>query len=161
MKNGADINETTLDGATCLHKCAENGRLDVLRHIMIEHQVDINVKKKNGKTALYIAAVNGKIEVVKELVENGTNINVEAEDKEGMTPLLASCFFVEVEVVKYLVDNGANLMAKTNDGTNCLILASGMMNLRWRENPSEVFGSGDCGNATAFKELLEINEVII
>ena len=158
MEQGADINETTVDGATCLHKASEKAKLDVLKYVMDKHQVDINVRTKIGRTPLWIAATNGHIEVVKELVENSTNTNIELEEEEGMSPLLGSCFFAQVEVIRYLVGKGANVMAKTTDGTNCLILASGMECRRlynWKVQ------TGKCGDATAFRELLEINEVLL
>ena len=164
MEKGADINETTIDGATCFYKAAKNGKLNVLKHIMNAYNVDINVKTLNGRTPLYVAAINGKIEVVKELLENGTNTNIEIKEEEGMTPLLGSCFVAQVEVIKYLVSKGANLTATTTDGTNCLILASGMECLRkYSANTVEhnIITTGDCGNSTAFRALLEINKVLL
>ena len=161
MEQGADINEMTVDGTTCFYKAAEYGKLDVVKYIMNNHKIDINLKKISGRTPLYTAATNDNIEVVKELVENGTNINIDAEDNEGMTPLLGSCFFARVEVIKYLVSKGANLKAKTNDGTNCLILASGMECRRLYSPLTWPLTTGDCGNATAFRELLEINKVLL
>ena len=157
LSKNADVNATTSDGATCLYKAAENGRLDIVKHIISSYHIDVNMKRTNGRTPLYVAAINGNLDVVKELIENGININLEAEDEEGITPLLESCFFGQVEVINYLVSKGANLTARTKDGSNCLILAAGMENYRkYSAFPKQ----GKCGNASAFKEILSLNQVI-
>ena len=156
LSKNANINATTSDGATCLYKASEYGRLDVVQHIIRYYQVDVNFKRTNGRTSLYIASINGNLDVVKELVENGKGIDLEAKDEEGITPLLESCFFGKVEVIRYLVEKGANLTARTKDGSNCLILAAGMENYRrYSDFPKQ----GKCGNASAFKEILNLNKV--
>ena len=158
LSKNADVNAVTSDGATCLYKASEFGRLDIVQHIIRYYQIDVNAKRINGRTPLYVAAINGNLDVVKELVENGKNINLEAKDEEGITPLLESCFFGKVEVIDYLIAKGANLTARTKDGSNCLILAAGMENYRkYSDFPKQ----GKCGNESAFKDILNVNQVRI
>ena len=158
LSRNADVNATTSDGATCLYKASEFGRLDIVQHIIRYYQIDVNGKRTNGRTPLYVAAINGNLDVVRELVENGQNINLEAKDEEGITPLLESCFFGKVEVIDYLIGKGANLTARTKDGSNCLILAAGMENYRkYSDFPKQ----GKCGNESAFKDVLNLNQVSI
>ena len=156
MSKGENVNAATTSGASCLYVAAENEKLDIVDHVLKLKSLDINQKRMNGRTPLFIAAINGHISVVKQLVENGSNIDLEVKENEGMTPLLGSCFVGRVEIVKYLVDKGADLFATTNDGTNCLILAAGMENLRKYEAFPQ---KGSCGNASAIKELLSFEKV--
>ena len=83
LSKNANVNATTSDGATCLYKAAEYGRLDIVQYIIRTYHIDVNMKRTNGRTPLYVAAINGNLDVVKELVDNGIDINLEAEDEEG------------------------------------------------------------------------------
>ena len=84
-------------------------------------------------------------------------MNIDTKEEEGMTSLLGACFVGKIDVVRYLISKGADLMAKTNDGTNCLILAAGMENFR-KDKPFAQ--QGRCGNASAVTELLSLEQVI-
>ena len=126
------------------------GRLDLVRYLLRNHSVDVNKQNNVRRTALFIAAINGHIDVVKELTNHSTRSELEAREEDGMTPLLGSCHSGEIDVVRFLFDKGANLMAKTNDGTNCLILAAGMEMLK-------PYGKGGTGDK--IRDLLNINEV--
>ena len=129
------------------------GHLEIVEYILENHKVDVNQENTNKKTPLFIAAINGHIDVVERLINNSTDINLEArEEKDGMTPLLGSCYFGNVEVVELLMKKGADLMAKTNDDTNCLILAAGM------QNPGKRNGEG--GNGGVIKKLFDLYEKV-
>ena len=158
MKRGADVNAKGLDGKTCLYVAAENKQLHIVEFILTIPGLRVDMKRINGRTALYIASINGHIDIVKHLVEKGgKHMNIDTTEEEGMTSLLGACFVGKINVVRYLISKGADLMAKTNDGTNCLILAAGMENFR-KDKPFAQ--QGRCGNASAVTELLSLEQVI-
>ena len=157
LSKGADINATSTAGRNCLYAASEFGQLEIVKYILRNHQIDINKQKNNS--SLFIAAVYGHIDVVNELLNisfRNINRNIDLEIREetdGMTPLLGSCFVGKVDVIKILVDNGADLMATTTDGTNCLILAAGMV------NAGKIDPHGKGGNGHVIEELLRIQQV--
>ena len=137
------------------------GKLDVVKYLLRSLSVDVNKQNNLKRTALFIAAINGHIDVVNELINHSTNTDIEAREEDGMTPLLGSCHSGEMGIVKFLFDKGANLMAKTNDETNCLILAAGMLNPR-KEMESEMLSPyGKGANGDKIRELMNINEVAV
>ena len=127
------------------------GRLDLVKYLLRNLSVDVNKQNNIKRTPLFIAAINGHIDVVKELIQHSTSSTLETREEDGMTPLLGSCHSGEIDVVRFLFEKGANLIAKTNDGTNCLILAAGMEMLK-------PYGKGGTGDK--IRDLLNINEVM-
>ena len=59
-------------GATPLFIAAQNGHLDVVRHL-VEVGADKDKARDDGATPLYIAAENGHLDVVRHLVEVGAD----------------------------------------------------------------------------------------
>ena len=59
-------------GATPLYIAAENGHLDVVRHL-VEVGADKDQANIQGATPLYIAAQKGHLDVVRHLVEVGAD----------------------------------------------------------------------------------------
>ena len=59
-------------GATPLWVAAENGHLDVVRHL-VEGGADKDQAKISGATPLHIAAENGHLDVVRYLAEVGAD----------------------------------------------------------------------------------------
>ena len=69
---GADKDQTLNSGATPLYIAAQNGHLDVVRHL-VEVGADKDQALNSGATPLYIAAQNGHLDVVRHLVEVGAD----------------------------------------------------------------------------------------
>ena len=64
---------------------------------------------------------SSKLSRMKELVENGTNIEI--TDSFGRTALICACDEGNYEITKYLIENGANINVQTIQGLTPLMYA--------------------------------------
>ena len=67
-----DKDQANNQGATPLYIAAENGHLDVVRHL-VEVGADKDQASNQRATPLFIAALNGHLDVVRHLVEVGAD----------------------------------------------------------------------------------------
>jgi ankyrin repeat protein len=111
---GADLNQVTEDGLMLLHWSALEGRLDMVRCLLLELGAVVNKGGQRGSTPLYCAAQNGHLEVVRFLVEYGADVD-QANDN-GQTPLMAASFKKNEKVFRCLIKHGANVQASTASG---------------------------------------------
>ena len=92
IENGADLFQQDLNGETLLHKSAESGNLDVLKHL-IKLGLDVNkVKGESGESTLHYAVRGNQLEACEILLKSGANPNLidKFEGKEHqwkITPL--------------------------------------------------------------------------
>ncbi len=99
LKEGADINDKTLDGDTVLHVACYEGFDDLVEYLL-DHFARPNAKDKTGRTPLHIAARRGKLKICQMLVERKAKIN--AEDDLGNTPIREALDAGHKDVVKLL-----------------------------------------------------------
>ncbi|MDR3111657.1 MAG: ankyrin repeat domain-containing protein [Elusimicrobiota bacterium] len=77
-----------------------------------------------GHKALIVALSNKNSRIAQELVEAGADINAPYKYVKGMTALMLAIENNMEETANFLIKYGANLTAKTEDGTNVLMIAS-------------------------------------
>lgn len=62
-------------GRTPLHNAANNGHIEVVKHL-IKKEADVNVVDKYGRSPLHDAAKHGHIEVVEVLLKKVADVNI-------------------------------------------------------------------------------------
>ena len=66
-------------------------------------------------SSIFEFAKNGDFDGVKNLIENGTDVNI--QDEYGQTPLHLASESSYLDVVKFLIENGADVNITNNNGT--------------------------------------------
>lgn len=141
IREGANPDARTGDGATALMYAAKNGRPDVA-HLLLAAGADVNAISSAGWTALMHATNNEKlaislssltpeeragrkdaIQAVWLLIKAGADIHARSED--GWTPLALATSRGVVEIVGPLIERGAEINTQeTKYGWTPLILAA-------------------------------------
>lgn len=80
---GADLNQTTNNGATALSLAAINSSPKVLQ-LLIENGAKVNVADKQGRTALMVAVWGNSPDAVRTLLDNGADPNLKDKDGQGV-----------------------------------------------------------------------------
>jgi len=81
---GADINYTSSDGVSVLHKAALNGSVSTVK-LLLERGAYVNERQVTGTTALMLAVTNGHNKIVEILLDAGADPNIKYES--GRTAL--------------------------------------------------------------------------
>lgn len=92
------------DSFTPLLLAAENGHLDIFKHLL-SRGAEKNVVDADGLTPLHLAAKNGHVALVKMLLQYSADI--ESENFWKQTPVMIACQAGNVETVRCLVNHGA------------------------------------------------------
>ena len=140
---GAEVDETTPDGASVLAVASLSGHYD-LAAFLIERGADLNTAGA-GYAPLHAAVLRGDQQLVKTLLAHGADPNVRVTKATrvprhtnwwvfpsfvtGGTPYLLAAKWAEVEIMRLLYDHGADPSVTTFDGTTALMMAAGA---RWR-----------------------------
>ncbi|XP_014340718.1 protein phosphatase 1 regulatory inhibitor subunit 16B [Latimeria chalumnae] len=74
VKEGHDLNQTDLQGATLLHIAAANGYLQAAE-VLLEHGANVDMKDPDGWQPLHAAACWGQIQLAELLVSHGASLN--------------------------------------------------------------------------------------
>jgi len=152
LARGADINVRDRDGQTLLHSAALRNRADLVELLIargvdanavdnggwtaLDHAVAYaEVSRKDAaallaskgipahtRTGLHVAAYLGDLSKAKDLVADGTDVNV--KDKDEFTPLHYAALEGHVETARFLLVCGAEVNAKDVDGCTPLHLAA-------------------------------------
>ena len=123
---GADPNFKDEKGETALHLASNNGRLDVIKHL-IAKGADPKLKDHNGKTAYDLAldkahGFENFRKVLDYLVPFTPNITF--PNSFGQTALYTASAWGCFEAVKHLIANGADPNLKNGKGEAALHIAS-------------------------------------
>ncbi|KAL8826454.1 MAG: hypothetical protein Q9191_003788 [Dirinaria sp. TL-2023a] len=130
LDQGADVNISTADGYTCLHKAASTGQLDIMR-ALIGKGASIDAQDMDGYTSLIdviqkaspgTGVLQNQVDVVRILIDRGAKVDV--QDKSGETALFKASRLDHTEIVTILVDNGADPNIATRAGQNSLLIAA-------------------------------------
>jgi ankyrin repeat protein len=120
----ANVNKKDKDGATALMWAAQEGHLDIVRHLAAERYADVNAVDNTNSTALIMAAWKGHIDIVRYLVEE-RNADVNVKDIIGRTALMLAARYGHIDIVRYLVEErNADVNAARNDGETALMMAA-------------------------------------
>ena len=109
IENGSDLNETTLNGSTPLHKAATNGCPNIIEFLLV-NSADIEAKTKNksnasfcSRTPLHEAAVEGNLEAVRKLINWGADFKSITDKNETALDLAKIYDHKHKEVVNFLM----------------------------------------------------------
>ena len=92
--------------------------------------IDINLETNNGENCLHIAADHGYFNLCRTLI-NKHNVDVQLPDNHGWTALHYFAKNGSYELVESVADMAIHINLKTNNGENCLHIATsfGHLNL--------------------------------
>ncbi len=105
VASGADVNATTMDGASALTLVAMTGKCEMVT-TLIQLGANPNCVEKNGMSPLHFAAKNGHINVIEKLYSEGANLNICG--LQSSTPLHWATNFRRKSVVKWFLEHGAD-----------------------------------------------------
>ena len=114
IKKGADINSSTLEGATPLILAVSNNKIDAVR-ALLAHKLEIDKATVNYETPLTIAVKNGSSKIAELLIRAGAD--TEFKDRKGASPLHFASLYGDLEMVDMLLYYDARIDPKTTDGT--------------------------------------------
>ena len=124
-----DLNMANNLGWTALHFSAQSGSYQLVTYFT-EMGTDIHLKTNDGKNCLHIAAMQGHLNLCKMRIDKH-KFDLDITDEDGWTALHFSAQIGNYELVTYFADMGADIHLKTNDGRNCVHIATleGHLNL--------------------------------
>ncbi len=98
---------------TNIFDACREGNLELVKKLLLEHDLDLNGFNEFGFTALQCAAMGSDgadskitLAIIKLLIEAGADIQIESKDKRTALYLLAE-FSQAIAPVQYLIDQGA------------------------------------------------------
>ncbi|RIK61584.1 hypothetical protein DCC62_27540 [candidate division KSB1 bacterium] len=127
IKEGADVNETNVEGQTALMSATRQNQVEVVK-VLVENGADVNSKAQGSieVTALMIAARFGYDDIMKILIDNGADVNARSDGARasgadgGYTALMRAARNGQTKAVKILIDNHANINLKNKGGVSAL-----------------------------------------
>jgi ankyrin len=109
IRQGADINESGVDGSTPLHRAVFADRLDTAS-LLVKAGANVTATDRYGVTALALACINGNANMIRLLIESGADPN--AVDSAGEPVLMAAARTGVPDALRALVDAGAKVDAR-------------------------------------------------
>jgi ankyrin repeat protein len=120
---GADLNHSSVTGATALMTAAANKRRTFILHFLLQQNgIQVNRCTDNGDTALMMAAYVGNDAAVKLLLQHGAdacNIN-----DSGNSAVFAAAAAGHVHVLKLLLQHGVDITVTRDGGFTLLVQAA-------------------------------------
>ena len=121
-KHNFDVQMVDNNGWTALHSSAKKGSYQLFKYFA-DIGTDITLKTNNGSNYLHIAAEYGHLSLCKAVI-NKHNFDSGIPNSDGRTALHFSASSGNYELVKYFADAGIDINLKTNNGMNCLHIAT-------------------------------------
>lgn len=122
IREGVDVNEPQVDGATALHWASQWNDEQSARQL-IRAGADANKANRTGATPLQLAAINGSPEMLSLLLDAGADPNARVTITAD-TPLMLAAKTGVPEAVEVLLEHGADVNARELWGqTNPLMWA--------------------------------------
>lgn len=110
IKLGANLENSTYEGMTVLHRVARTGDVAFAR-LFLEHGADPDADAPQGFRALHNAASKGDLAMVECLVEFGADVNLRSS--EGWAPLHFAARHGHRKVALFLIRQGADPNMRT------------------------------------------------
>ena len=111
------------------HFASISGDCEIVKCLFPKLEDSVYKLNSRHQSCLHIAALNGQLGVSKILIE-GNSFNLEDEDARKWTLIHCAAFSGNYKVFQYLLKKGSDLSKVTNDGGNCLHIASCYGHLR-------------------------------
>eukprot|EP00587_Corethron_hystrix_P004023 CAMPEP_0113303472 /NCGR_PEP_ID=MMETSP0010_2-20120614/3878_1 /TAXON_ID=216773 ORGANISM="Corethron hystrix, Strain 308" /NCGR_SAMPLE_ID=MMETSP0010_2 /ASSEMBLY_ACC=CAM_ASM_000155 /LENGTH=419 /DNA_ID=CAMNT_0000157483 /DNA_START=765 /DNA_END=2025 /DNA_ORIENTATION=- /assembly_acc=CAM_ASM_000155 len=145
------------DGRTSLHWSSRNGRISVLRYLLLQRPLpDVNVQTGDGTTPIHLAAYGGHVDAVRLLVHAGADISMKnawechvghwaamaVVQDDGHGVLSSSSI---VDVCQFLALHGVKFHVPQKQGHTCAHKAAGAVNiqvLQWMAAKADEGGAG-------------------
>ena len=103
--------------ASPLHFAAQNGQLNIVKHLIDTHQCDLLIRDEYNNTPLHYGALHGQLQVVKYFIEE-LNVDANITGQEKYTPLQYATENNQPAVVKYLIDHHHCAALVRDEGNN-------------------------------------------
>ncbi|XP_021376771.1 uncharacterized protein LOC110465343 [Mizuhopecten yessoensis] len=113
VKAGLSPTSTTKEGSTILHLAVENGRVEMVSHIINEVTEIIPTVNKNGETVMHYAAAAGTVYVFHKLTQ--ADLSPEGKTKDGLSVLHVASFCGKLELVRHILSNIPNVVSMSDD----------------------------------------------
>lgn len=120
LKNGADIEASTVEGVRPLHFAVGNNKADAVG-LLLENGAEPDIISGYSESPLHIAVKNNNPDITELLARAGANLNI--TDRYGATPLHYACAYGFLSIADMLIYYEAAIYLKDKDGTNPLMAA--------------------------------------
>ena len=114
IRQGDDVNEPQVDGATALHWASQWNDVRSAE-LLINAGAEVNVANRTGATPLQLAAINGSPEMLELLLDEGADPNIRVTITADTTLMLAARTGIP-EAVELLIEAGADVNAREEWG---------------------------------------------
>ena len=121
-KHNFKVNMVDNLGFTALHCSAQSGNYGLVK-FFADKGTDIHLKTELGNNCLHFAALDGNLDLCKALI-NKHNFDINTSDYKGLTSLHFCVQSGNFDLFNFLIRAGAEVYQKTNNGENCLHIAS-------------------------------------
>ncbi len=106
LRDGADVNTTSVDGTTALHWAAYREDLDLVRQLLAAG-ADPNIANDYGSLPLAEAAMSGNTALLELLLAAGAE--VDAANEDGQTALMVVARTHRTDAARLLIEHGADV----------------------------------------------------
>ena len=113
LQNGAQCNLTDKYGRTLVHHAVQSRNLELVKYLVLKHNMPVNAVDTNRTNPLHIATSTGELDLVTFLLLCDADVN--AKDKTGKLPTAYAIKSGNVEVLDCLLSHGA-IVADTSQG---------------------------------------------
>ncbi|XP_050438171.1 kinase D-interacting substrate of 220 kDa B isoform X2 [Adelges cooleyi] len=105
-----------------LHNYISENNLEGLQGFLENRRVLVDDRDDNGATALHYAASKGKLQFVRELINHGSDVNI--EDNDNWTALICAAKEGHTDICTELLSHGADIEHRDMGGWTSLIWCS-------------------------------------
>ncbi|XP_025196878.1 kinase D-interacting substrate of 220 kDa isoform X2 [Melanaphis sacchari] len=105
-----------------LHNYISENNLEGLQGFLENRRVLVDDRDDNGATALHYAATKGKLQFLRELINHGSDVNI--EDNDNWTALICAAKEGHIDICAELLDHGADIEHRDMGGWTSLIWSS-------------------------------------